>query len=103
MYLKIGIKLRSSLIKLRMDLYAELRSGVNSKSLSGSSFSDRICNTFSYLSFPSFCRTKIVARCPLAGETGFLGLKIVFPSNVKYRDCLLSLTLAVGASPLLEV
>lgn len=57
-----------------------------SNNLSGSSASLRICNTFSYLSFPIFYRTNIVAKCPLAGETGFRGLNILFPSNVKYYD-----------------
>ena len=57
-----------------------------SKSLKGSYDSSRIYSTFSYLSLPIFYLTKIVAKWPLAGETGFLGLNILLPSKVKYFD-----------------
>jgi len=52
----------------------------------GSSDSWSSFRTYSYLSEPIFYLTNSVARCPLAGDTGFLGLKILFPSKVKYFD-----------------
>ena len=93
MYLKIDRKFRSSWIRVRICFCSGsssseelLKSFEMFNSLKGSSDSCRSFKTYSYLSDPIFCFTNSVARWPLAGDTGFLGLNILLPSKVKYFD-----------------